>query len=413
MRGAHPDRNIRLLFGYWFLQDFQLWIPVWIVFLTLEQGFSLTQVTLAEGIFLVGVLVLEVPTGAIADHWGRSKSMALGAFLLGGAILIFAFTTSFAILLASFLLWSVAHALMSGADNALLFDTLKATNREPEFEKIAGRGVAAHWGGAGIATLLGGPVAAFSDVRITIFFGAATCVVASLMALSLWEPPRANEDSPKESYLGGIRAAFGEAWRVVDVRILILLAGTAFAALEAVNYLVQPYLIDRDIEVGTVFSLLQVPVLFAGLVGALVAGRIVSTAGSTRTFLIVPVFGAACYALLAGLPGLAAYAAFPLMIAFASTVEPLATGFVNRRIGSERRATVLSIQSMSRSLVLAALAPGLGYATDRWGLGEAFAIGGVLALVSGLAFGIPLMLRGRRVPFEPVATEPVPVPAPP
>jgi MFS family permease len=401
MRGAHPDRNIRLLFGYWFLQDFQLWIPVWIVFLTIERGFSLTQVTMAEGLYLVGVLILEVPTGAVADRWGRSKSMALGAFLLGGAVLIFAFTTSFAILMASFLLWSVAHALMSGADNALLFDTLKASGRESEYEKVAGRGIAAHWGGAGVATLLGGPVAAFTDVRMTIFIGAATCVAASLIALSLWEAPRAREDGPKESYFGGIRAAFGEAWQVVDVRILILLAGTAFAALEAVHYLIQPYLIDRDIAVGTVFSLLQVPLLFAGLVGALLAGRIVTTAASTRTFLLVPVLGASCYALLAGLPGLAAYAAFPLMIALGSLVEPLTTGYVNRRIGSERRATVLSIQSMIRSLVLAVLAPGLGFATDHWGIGEAFAIGGALALISGIAFGIPLLLRGRKVQFEP------------
>lgn len=397
----HPDRNIRLLFAYWFLQDFQLWIPVWIVFLTLEQGFSLTQVTAAEGLFLVGVLVLEVPTGAVADRYGRSKSMALGAFLLGGAVLIFAFTTSFAILMASFMLWSVAHALMSGADNALLFDTLRAAGREASYERIAGRGIAAHWGGAGIATLLGGPVAAFTDVRMTIFIGAATCVVAALLAFSLWEPPRENEDTVKESYFGGIRAAFREAWTVVDVRILILLAGTAFAALEAVHYLVQPFLIDRDVEVGTLFSLLQVPVLMAGLVGALLAGRIVTTASSTRTFLLAPVLGAMCYAALASVPGLWAYAAFPLLIAVGSCVEPIATGYVNRRIGSERRATVLSIQSMMRSLVLAALAPGLGYATDRWGLTEAFAIGGTMALISGLAFGIPLLLRGRRVQFEP------------
>ena len=122
---VHLSRNLRLLYAYWFLREFQLWIPVWIVFLTIDQGFSLTAVTAAEGLFLVGVVALEVPTGAVADKWGRSRSMALGAFFLGISVLIFAFTTSFAILLASFMLWSVAHTLMSGADMALLFDTLK------------------------------------------------------------------------------------------------------------------------------------------------------------------------------------------------------------------------------------------------------------------------------------------------
>jgi MFS family permease len=93
----HAARNIRLLYLYWFLRDFQLWIPVWIVFLTDDRGFSLTQVTGAEGLYLIGVLLLEVPTGAIADHWGRSIHGSW-AICLGGAVLIFAFASSFGVL---------------------------------------------------------------------------------------------------------------------------------------------------------------------------------------------------------------------------------------------------------------------------------------------------------------------------
>lgn len=140
------QRNIRLLQVFWFLRDFQLWIPVWIVFLTTERGFSLTEITGAEGLYLVGIVVLEVPTGAVADRYGRSRSLALGAFCLGLAVLIFAFASSFAVLMVSFMLWSVAHTLMSGADMALLFDTLKLSHRESEYERFAGRGSALSWG---------------------------------------------------------------------------------------------------------------------------------------------------------------------------------------------------------------------------------------------------------------------------
>lgn len=398
MNQAHPDRNIRLLFAYWFLRDFQLWIPVWIVFLTLDRGFSLTQVTAAEGLFLIGVLILEVPTGAIADRYGRSKSMALGAFVLGLAVLVFAFTTSFTILLTSFLMWSVASALMSGADMALLFDTLKAAGREAQYERLAGRGSALSWAGVAAATFLGGPVAALIDTRATVFIGAATCLITAAVAFAIWEPPhvRDDENAEKQPYFASIRSAFSEAWHVVDVRILIVLAGTAFAAMEAVHYLVQPYLVDRDVEVGVWFSLLQVPMLGAGFVGALAAGRVAAWAGSTRAFLFGPLLGGACYFALSQAPGLAAYLALPLLMAVSSCVEPIATGYINRRVGSERRATVLSIASMFRSLFLAGLAPGLGYATDQWGLTEAFLIGGIMAGACGLAFGIPLLLRAGR-----------------
>ena len=404
MHAAHPDRNIRLLFVYWFLRDFQLWIPVWIVFLTIERGFSLTQVTAAEGLYLIGVLILEVPTGAVADRYGRSKSMALGAAVLGGAVLIFAFTQSFAVLLASFLLWSVASALMSGADMALLFDTLKAAGREAQYERLAGRGMAFSWSGVGIATFLGGPVAALLDTRATVFIGAATCLATAAVALAIWEPPHERGLGKRQPYLASIRAAFGEAWGAADVRILIFLAGTAFAAIEAVHYLIQPYLVDRNVEVGVFFSLLQVPILLAGLGGALLSGRVSRGAG-TKALVAGPLLGAGCFAALAGAPGLAAYAALPLLIGISSCVEPIATGYINRRIGSERRATVLSITSMFRSLVLAALAPGLGYATDQWGIGEAFTIGSVMTLLSVLVFGGPLLWRAAREPEQAPAAE--------
>ncbi|MBK7329820.1 MAG: hypothetical protein IPI85_12265 [Dehalococcoidia bacterium] len=188
------------------------------------------------------------------------------------------------------------------------------------------------------------------------------------------------------------------------MRILIFLAGTAFAAIEAVHYLIQPYLVDRNVEVGVFFSLLQVPILVAGLGGALLSGRVSRGAG-TKALVAGPLLGAGCFAALAGAPGLAAYAALPLLIGISSCVEPIATGYINRRIGSERRATVLSITSMFRSLVLAALAPGLGYATDQWGIGEAFTIGSVMTLLSVLVFGGPLLWRAAREPEQAPAAE--------
>ncbi len=389
----HARRNLGLLFGYWFLRDFQLWFPVWIVFLTVERGFSLTQVTLAESIFLIGVLVLEVPTGAVADRYGRSVSMALGALVLGVAILIFSFTSSFPVLVASFLMWSLASALMSGADMALLYDTLKAAGRENHYERLAGRGMASSWAGLVLATFLGGPVAALFDTRLTMFVGAGTCVATAAIAISIWEPPHQAEGE-KQPYFSTIRAAFAEVWRNVDVRITVMLVSSAFAALEASHYFIQPYLLDRGISVGVMFSFLQVPILLAGLGGALLSGRI-SRKGGARALLAGPLIGAFGYFVLTVMPGLTGYLALPLVMGVSSCVEPIATGFINRRIGSERRATVLSIASMSRSVVLAVMAPGLGYTTDHWGLAQAFAIGGAMAAAAALTFGLPLLWRTR------------------
>ena len=85
--------------------------------------------------------------------------------------------------------------------------------------------------------------------------------------------------------------------------------------------------------------------------------------------------------------------AFPLLYALGSCLDPIAGGYVNRRIGSERRATILSIKGMVTSLVLAVLAPVIGFTTDNYGIDVAFATGGLLAAASLLVFGGPLIAR--------------------
>ena len=182
------SRAIAFLEAFWFLRDFQIWIPVWIVYLTQSRGFSFTQVTVAEGLYLVGVVVLEVPTGAFADRAGRSRSLAVGALCLCGSVVLFAFVQDFGLLIASFLLWSFASTLTSGADLALLFETLKGANREGEYERLTGMATALNWGGIGIATLVGGPLAAVFGIRFTIFVGAATCLVTAAVAVAIPEP---------------------------------------------------------------------------------------------------------------------------------------------------------------------------------------------------------------------------------
>ena len=65
---------------------------------------------LRPNLFLLGLILLEVPTGAVADNWGRKWSLVLGALVLALAVLIFAYAETFPVLLTSFLLWSLASA---------------------------------------------------------------------------------------------------------------------------------------------------------------------------------------------------------------------------------------------------------------------------------------------------------------
>ncbi|MGE0135765.1 MAG: MFS transporter [Dehalococcoidia bacterium] len=389
------EMNIRLFYLYRFLRDAQVWIPVWIVYLTVEQGFSLAEVTGADGLYFLATVLLEVPTGAVADRWGRSLSVGLGCVVLALALVLFAFTTSFPVLLASFMLWAVSAALMSGADLALLYDTLQALGREDEYERHAGRGEALVWVGAAVATAIGGPLAVLTSVQFTIFAGVGVTLVAAVIAFAMIEAPHRAPAGVVTRYFNNIAIAFRLSWHDHALRWLVALGGALSAAMGAVMYLVQPLLLDRGVEVGVAFSSLQVVPWAAAAVGAFVVAAVLRRTGEVTFLAILGAGGVAAYAGLAATPTLAAFAFIPVLALLESTIIPLTTGYVNRRVPSEQRATVLSLESLSRGLFIAPLGPVVGAVADREGLPAAFALLGVSLAAGALAIG-PLWVRAHR-----------------
>src|SRR5216117_2621435 len=79
--------NIWRLFAVQALLMFILWVPIWVVFLQ-RKGLNLTEIGLLEAGAWVLTAVLEVPTGAIADRWGRKASMSIGAFAYAMAMFL-------------------------------------------------------------------------------------------------------------------------------------------------------------------------------------------------------------------------------------------------------------------------------------------------------------------------------------
>jgi MFS family permease len=146
--------NIWRLFTAEALLSFILWVPIWVVFLQ-GRGVTLTQIGVLEGFAWLLTAFLEVPTGAVADRWGRKASVAMGCALYALAMfLILAEALSPAFLLG-YALWNSSMAFVSGADVALLYETLKADGREDQAAKQSGRYAAIGQGSQGVRDYLG------------------------------------------------------------------------------------------------------------------------------------------------------------------------------------------------------------------------------------------------------------------
>lgn len=117
------NRNIKLFYFYRAVADLLLLGPIIVVFI-LSKGLSFTEVMLLNSISSIALVVFEVPTGVIADRVGRKWSILIGAFFMAVSMILLAFAYNFYILAISEIVFSLGMALRSGADTALLYDTL-------------------------------------------------------------------------------------------------------------------------------------------------------------------------------------------------------------------------------------------------------------------------------------------------
>jgi MFS family permease len=390
--------NVAKSYIYAFLMEAMIWLPIWVLYLRDQRHLSLTQITLLDVPFFMLIVVAEVPTGAIADRFGRKFSMAGGSALLCAALLVFGIATNYPLILVSYVVWGFAMTLRSGADTALLYDSLKDTGRTDDFTRVNGRLVAVRSVAILVGLLVGAPIAAATSFTFTIAAGAIIHGSGALVSLSLQEP--AQEQNDGAAYLRTLVDGLREAYRAPQLRYIFAYSGVISACV-AVPLVVmqQPWLAERGIGTGEL-GWWQAPARVAEVGAALSAAWLLMRFGERAAFFALPLVVIGCNLALAGISHAWIASAF-VGLGFVNGVQhPLLSTYVNVRVASARRATVLSVQNLAGSLCLVVLWPTSGIVADAAGLQGAFLMASAAAAVLG---GTALLLWAR--------TEPGPIPA--
>lgn len=374
------EGNVWKSYVYRFLMNFQLWWPIWVIYLQRSRGLSLTQITLLDTPFFLLIVLAEVPTGAVADRFGRRVSLMIGSALLAVAVFVFGIADNYAVILVSYTAWGLAQTFQSGADTAILYDSLKLVGREDDFQKINSRLWALTSLAVLIAILIGAPIASATSLSFPIVLSAGIALLAVPVAFSMHEPkvPHEFHEAYPLMVLNGVR----ESWRQPPVRYIILFSGILFAATFTPLIFLQPYLHDHGVGTGDL-GFWQAPVRAFGIASALGAYRFVSRIGQPAALLALPVSLAIANFALAGFDSVIVYAAFLPMGIVAGMQNPIIATYVNRRIPSERRATILSVQSVVGSVLLAVSEPAGGLIADQFGLRAVFLAFGAFTTTAG------------------------------
>ena len=385
--------NIPKFFVFRFVWEFMLFFPIWVIFLQEARGFSLTQVTLIDLAFWLTVAFGEIPTGAVADTWGRKPSLMIGVILTLIAIVLFALAPTYPLILLANALWAVGFTFDSGAALALLYDSLRQVGREAEYTRLRGRlAVVTH---VSIATsgVLGGIVGAL-DLTLPFLLYAVLLLAALGLVWSLYEPPQATTARPRMSarYLTTLAHTAQCLRQQAHLRYMLLYSALIPLAISIVGVVfLQPHARALGLPIAAM-GFLVLGLHGVRSLGAAAAYRLASRFGETTWLRLVP--GIVFLAMLGlGLVPTVWGLGFLAIVGLAtSAVTPVVEAMILRHAPAEVRATILSVDSLVFHLLLAVVEAGLGMLGDAYGLPTAFL---VLGLGSGISLLVVLTLWGR------------------
>jgi MFS family permease len=111
--------NIPKYFVYTALKGFGfgLFLAVWVIYLQ-QRGLSLSQAALIDVTFFVAAALAEIPTGIVADRFGRKTSMIAGAALLSVGVLGWTFAPTLPLIIVAYVAMGIGITFLSGAEDA-------------------------------------------------------------------------------------------------------------------------------------------------------------------------------------------------------------------------------------------------------------------------------------------------------
>lgn len=371
--------NIGKMYAYHFFTGLHFIAGVLVPFFTDWGGISFSRITLLQAWFVLWVFIFEIPTGALADRFGRKTSVILSSVVVVAGVLVYTSKPHFIVFLAGEFLWALSAALFSGAGGALVYDTLREDGREAESKKVLGRFASFHMFGLLVGAPVGSLIANFIGLREVMLFMIVPVFCALAIALTLGEPLKRNGPKP-QSYrsvlVEGVKYFYSN-------RAVKIIAFDQVSIVVPIFFLIWVYQLVLK-EVG-------VPVIYFGLVHAgIVAVEIFCMSNfmflerifrSPKRYLlmsaVLPGLGLIVLSLIHWTPLVILLIIF--IIGFGLPRDALLVNYMHKHIDSDKRATVMSSVSMLKGGVEAMLYPLVGLLVD-WSLWYSVFVIGVFVL---------------------------------
>lgn len=363
-------------------------MPIIVLFYE-ENGLGLKDIFLLKSVYSVVLVTLDIPTGYLADAWGRRNCLVTGCLIAFGGFICYSFSATFGAFFIAEILLGVGQSLVSGADSALLYDTMLHYKKEDEYLKYEGKVTMVGNFSEAFAGILGGLLAT-SSLRLPFYCQVGIAFIGIPAALALQEfNVKVRITNPIKNIISILRYSL-----ITNKNLCydIMFSGIIGAATLTMAWFVQPVLMQIDLPTGlfgVVWTVLNLTVGIAALYSDALNTRL----GENKTYLLILLFITGGYLAISWNLNYFSLILFFIFYIVRGFATPILKGYINRQTFSEMRATVLSIRNFIIRLIFACIAPFIGWLSDAFSLAFALRITALLIFVPGLLF---LVLQWRK-----------------
>ncbi len=370
--------NIWKIYLYRMLLGMVFPVPVIVLFWQ-NHGMNLTQIMVLQSIFATTMALLEMPSGYLADVIGRRKTLILAGCSNSIAVVVYSFSHHYSHFLVAEIFFACGFSLISGADAALIYDTLQAIGEDHRYQVVYGKLWFYILCAIGFSNILGGLIATI-NFRLTFYASVPFFLLAVVIAMTLREPPR-KQLQVERGYLRELLDIFRYSFSR-QLRWLIIFSGIVMGVNNAVLWFYQPYFKLCGLDIiyfGVVFASYQV----VAAMSSKYAYKVESWLGSRHSLILLVVFVVAGYLLMGYFVFLFSFL-FAFFQQFARGFSRIViSNYINQLTESDIRATVLSAQNLVMRLFYALLIPAAGRIADLTSVIQAMKILGLITIIGG------------------------------
>jgi len=375
--------NINKMYLVKFLYNTYFYSAVIVPFYTDWGGIKFSQILFLNAWFMAWNFLLEIPTGTVADFLGRKVSLYMGCIIGGLGCLVYASVPNFTVFMLAEIILSFSFTLLSGADEALVYDSLKASDQTQFSKRVFSHLESFKLAGIVLGAVVGSLIGKYLGLRMAMILQAIPLAMAGILAATLKEPELSGEKPSVSfrSYRKLLTDGVRYFWHSKILKLLALDMIIVFAIAWIIIWFYQALLKSAGVDlvyfgiVHAFMSLSQILIINNFI-------RIEKLLGSKRRLLFLSAFLTGVFFILLGIT-----TAAPLVIAgiilaagFGLSRGPLFSNYMNKYIPSDKRATILSTTSMLRTFAIVIVNSVSGILAD-WSIPNTLLILGASAIV--------------------------------